>query len=300
MFKLKKIIVFLLIFLLVFLQTAELLLAATSSSVTLTDKEKLAEKENELDNNITGLLMMPTAYKQDKTIGQTLDFSLYNIIGEITGARANSKEREYTNPVLMSLVSLTGKWALLSEKKNNFPVSAAVGGIYTFALDLGGKMNSELKYKDFNRPSNSSALFFSFSKQVINDTSHISLGYLFGNYGQVFSNVATYYYPKSANCIFSGIDLNLRKFRMYFEIIKPIDSLQNPIVINFRIKKFVPTLVFSYIDTKEGNSLLAIINLRIPLYPPYSEYDAQKSKEKKEEKERFKKWQQEIKELKIQ
>ncbi len=253
-------------------QTA--LFAASSSSVTMVERDKLGDKENELDNNITGLIMFPTAYKQDKTTGPCLDFSLTNIIGEITGSRSGSEKREYTNPVLMSLVSVTGKWSLLKEQRT-MPAAAA-GLLYSLAIDLGNKINSEFDYKDITRPSSAYGAFASFGKTVINDNSRVTLGYMFGNYSRIFSNMATYYYPENSSVVFTGIDLNFSKFRMYLEIAKPLATEQSPMIINFRIKNLVPTLVFSYITAgdyaegehiyKGGSSLLASIHLRIPLY----------------------------------
>jgi len=284
------------------------LLAAASSSVAMVERDKLGDKENELDNNITGLIMFPTAFKQDKSTGPCLDFSLTNVIGEITGSRAGSDKREYTNPILMSLVSITGKWALLKEQRTT--PAAAAGVLYSLAIDLGNKINSEYDYKDITRPATAYGAFASFGKTLINDNTRVTLGYMFGNYSRLFANMATYYYPVNAGIIFTGIDLNFNKFKMYLEIAKPLATEQSPILINFRIKNLVPTLVFSYITAgdyvetgdhiyKGGSSLLASIHLRIPLYPPYSDEELSEIKLKQEEKERYREWQRKVKEIKL-
>jgi len=281
---------------------------AASSSVSMIDADKLGEKENELDNNITAIILMPTPYKQDKTKGLSADFSLFNVIGEITGTRKGSDKQEYTNPILMSLVSVTGKYTI-NQEKPKLPV-LSVGALYSLAIDLGNKINAELNYKDITRPSTAYGVYASLGKTIINDNTRIVCGYIFGDYSKMLSNIAPYYYPSDANILFTGIDLNLNKFRMYFEILKPFDSEQNPLIVNFRIKKFVPTLALTYITTKGyrdesgfeykgGSSFIASINLRIPVYPPYSESDINEIRLKKEEKERFIEWQKKVKEIEL-
>ncbi|HPG30454.1 MAG TPA: hypothetical protein PKY81_02960 [bacterium] len=278
-----------------------------SSSVSMIDADKLGEKENELDNNITAIILAPTPFKQDKTKGISADFNLFNVIGEITGTRKGSGKQEYTNPVLMSFVSLSAKYTI-NQEKPKIPAIAA-GALYTLAIDLGNQMSSEIDYKDFSRPSSAYGVFASFGKTLINDNTRVVCGYIFGNYSKMFSNMAQYYYPEEANIIFTGIDLNLNKFRMYFEILKPLDGKQNPLIVNFRIKKFVPTLALTYMTTggyagegikyKGGSSLIASINLRIPVYPPISESDINEIRLKKEEKERFKEMQKKVKDLEL-
>jgi len=299
---------FILMFLsLIFCPASILTAAGLIGGGVTTNNDGLGEKQNELDNNITGIIMMPTPFKQDQSSGLNLDFSLTNIIGEVTGTHkdANSNipnKRDYTNPVLMSLVTLTGKWTFVKEQRRTPAI--ALGPMYTLALNLGDRINTEI---ELSRPTNAYGMYLNFGKTLINKNSRVVLGYVLGNYSRIFSNLTHYYYPKSGNILYTGIDLNLKKFGMYFEILKPMESEQNPIIFNVRFKNIVPTLVLSYITTKgfttdtskiSGvSSLLAIIHLRIPLYPPYEKGDIEDQKQKIEEKEKYKDWQNKIKNL---
>ncbi len=271
--------------------------AAPASTVKIVEEEKL--KDSDLNKNIAGLVLFPTAHRQDDMKGPAIDFTLTNIVGELYGKRKKTAATEYTSPILMSIVTFSAKWSLLTDT-GNIPVALSAGSIFSLALDLGNKINSELDYKNYSRPSTATGLFINTSKKIINKQSRITLGYVTGGYSKIFANFAPYYYPEKADIVYLGLDLNTKKRGMYLEIIKPTETLQNPLLINMNFKfRKLPIIVFSYLTTKSGNSLLGIVNIRIPLYPPFDDAVAEKQKKKKEEDEKFEKLQRMIKEIEL-
>jgi len=281
------------LFLIIVIFYSQSLFAGATSSVQLGNTSDI--KSDEIYEIISGFSIFPSAYRQDKNKGFGLDFSINNIIGEIVGSRTKKKQTEFTNPVMMSIVTLTGKWSFLKE--TNKKPAMSVGTLFSMAFDLGNEINSDVDYQDINRSSTSLGFFLNVGKTI--KKSKITLGFVSSGYSKIFSNYIQYYDSKDAAIIYSGLNFDYKKIKFNLEIIKPLDSEQSPFIINLRPLKKLPILVFSFINTNQGKSILAIINLRIPVYPPYTSDDLKKRNEKFKEKENFKNNQKKVKNIKL-